>query len=293
MQSGKARRMEQAGEELGLNGRALSRRIPVQGARDRRREGNRDGSVSTGISAARNLSPCLAVRSGSTKAGTGHAVFPLAAGEHSDGLTFAPRAGPCILACPRPRGTAGPVDSTPGLCKRRQKCWRAEEEGWQQTCEPAESWLPASPPGLGMVQTSEPGILLAATSQHGLPSLCQCWKHQALLLFVPVQAARHKPAPAGCCPALLGREGGCSQPAQRPARGPGLPIPAVPLGDISWAPWKRCRVGAATRGVSHAAEGGSLARLALATTRPPRAAVTVTRGTGTGCPQGVASPAAG
>lgn len=144
-----------------------------------------------------------------------------------------------------------------------------------------------------MAELSVLGILLAATSQHGLPSLCQCWKHQALLVFLIIiilgQAARHR----GSSPALLGREGGCSQPAQRPARGPGLPIPAVPLGEHLLGSLETLPSGSCHRGVSHAAEGGSLARLALATTRPPRAAVTVTRGTGTGCPQGVASPAAG
>lgn len=74
------------------------------------RKGSRDGSVNTGISAARSPSPCFAVRSGSTEAGTGRAVFPPAAGEHSDGLTFAPRArlGPASLPVPDPRALRDP-----------------------------------------------------------------------------------------------------------------------------------------------------------------------------------------
>lgn len=60
--------MELAREELGLHGRAIPGMIPAPGTRDRCREGSRDGSVSTEISAARSLRPCLAVRSGSTNA---------------------------------------------------------------------------------------------------------------------------------------------------------------------------------------------------------------------------------
>lgn len=60
--------MELAREELGLHSRATLGIIPVQGTRDRCREGSRDGSASTEINAARSLSPCLAVRSGSTNA---------------------------------------------------------------------------------------------------------------------------------------------------------------------------------------------------------------------------------
>jgi len=72
--------------------------------------GQRD-SACTEIGAARNLSPCLAVKSGSTNAarvlGRGRAVFSLAVREHRDGLTSAPqtRLDTALLPVPDPQAS--------------------------------------------------------------------------------------------------------------------------------------------------------------------------------------------
>lgn len=93
---GKECEKEELSLHAGSDAGAGEQRQTQRPAPARRRMGGRRGSARTEIGAARNLSPCLAVRSGSTNAarapGEDALFFLLQSREHRDGLTSAPRA---------------------------------------------------------------------------------------------------------------------------------------------------------------------------------------------------------
>lgn len=181
------------------------------------------------------------------------------------------QAGSCIAACPRSTGTPAPGDSTPGLLQEQgrsaedQKRWNGSKPESQPASLQRAGCLPLLQYWGWLSPQSWAFPLLAATSQpassrspHGLPSLCQCWETPGFAAFCasagcpvcqPGTGLLPQPAASRLC---LGREGAHTLPS--PEVGVrGSPLQPLPWGDISWVPWKRCRVGAATQGVSHAA----------------------------------------
>lgn len=98
-------------QELSLHSRAMLGAMRAQGSSHPEKGGEWHSSAHTEIGAARNLSPCLAVRSGSTNAtwapGRGRAGFSFAVRECRDGLTSAPwaRLGSALLPVPDPQAS--------------------------------------------------------------------------------------------------------------------------------------------------------------------------------------------